>query len=55
MAQPNKSVGLRKGRPRRAALYERLHIQIGELRERPSLRRSLIVRTETARRLTRST
>ncbi|MGB0098053.1 MAG: Fic family protein [Solirubrobacteraceae bacterium] len=34
MAQPNKSVGLRKGRPRRAALYERLHIQIGELRER---------------------
>lgn len=34
MAQPNNSVGLRKGRPRRAVLYERLHIQIGELRER---------------------
>jgi hypothetical protein len=34
MAQPNKSVGPRKGRPRRGALYERLHIQIGELRER---------------------
>ena len=34
MAQPNKSVGLRQGRPRRAALYERLHIQIGELRQR---------------------
>jgi Fic/DOC family len=34
MAQPNNSVGLRKGRPRRAVLYERLNIQIGELRER---------------------
>jgi hypothetical protein len=34
VAQPNNSVGLRKGRPRRAVLYERLHIQIGELRER---------------------
>ncbi len=29
---PNKSV--RKGRPPRLALYERLHVQIGELRER---------------------
>jgi hypothetical protein len=34
MPQPNKSGGSAKGRPPRAALYERLHIQIGELRER---------------------
>ncbi|HEY4997316.1 MAG TPA: hypothetical protein VII03_04915, partial [Solirubrobacteraceae bacterium] len=34
MLQPNNSGGHRKGRPPRVALYERLHIQIGELRER---------------------
>jgi cell filamentation protein, protein adenylyltransferase len=31
---PNKSRAARKGRPPRAALYERLKVQIGELRER---------------------
>jgi hypothetical protein len=34
MPQPTNSGGHRKGRPPRVALYERLHIQIGELRER---------------------
>lgn len=31
---PNKSGAARRGRPPRTALYERLHVQIGELRER---------------------
>lgn len=34
MAHPNKSAGSRRGRPPRAAVYERLRVQIGELRER---------------------
>jgi cell filamentation protein, protein adenylyltransferase len=34
MAQPNKPVGSRRGRPPRAAVYERLKVQIGELRDR---------------------
>jgi len=34
MAQPNKSNRGRRGRPSRAAVYERLHVQIGELREK---------------------
>ena len=34
MAQPNKSDRARRGRPPRAAVYERLNVQIGELRER---------------------
>jgi hypothetical protein len=32
--QPNNSVKPRRGRPPRAAVYERLKVQIGELRER---------------------
>lgn len=34
MAQPNKSDRARRGRPPRATVYERLNVQIGELRER---------------------
>lgn len=34
MAQPNKSSEPRRGRPSRAAVYERLRVQIGELREK---------------------
>lgn len=34
MAQPNKSPRLRRGRPSREAVYTRLRVQIGELRER---------------------
>jgi cell filamentation protein, protein adenylyltransferase len=34
MAQPNKLTQNRRGRPARAAVYERLRVQIGELRER---------------------
>src|SRR5438046_931480 len=34
MAEPNKIEGSRRGRPPRAAIYERLRVQIGELRER---------------------
>lgn len=34
MAKPHKSSGSRRGRPSRAAVYKRLKVQIGELRER---------------------
>lgn len=34
MGQPNKSLRPRRGRPPREAVYERLRVQIGELRER---------------------
>jgi len=34
LVMPNKHGTERRGRPPRAALYERLHVQIGELRER---------------------
>lgn len=34
MSQPNNSSSGRRGRPPRAAVYERLRVQIGELRER---------------------
>src|SRR6478609_7710744 len=34
MAKPNKSKTRGRGRPSRAAIYERLRVQIGELRER---------------------
>lgn len=34
MAQPNKFTQAQRGRPSRAAVYERLRVQIGELRER---------------------
>lgn len=34
MPAPNNPVGGRRGRPSRIAVYDRLHIQIGELRER---------------------
>jgi len=34
VAQPNKPSGSRRGRPPRAAVYERLKVQIAELRER---------------------
>ena len=34
MIQPNKPSGSRRGRPPRAAVYERLKVQIAELRER---------------------
>jgi fido (protein-threonine AMPylation protein) len=34
VAEPNKTAGARRGRPSRAALYDRLQVQIGELRER---------------------
>jgi Fic/DOC family len=34
VAMPNKSADVRRGRPPRAALYERLNVQIDELRER---------------------
>lgn len=34
MPQPNKPVAVRRGRPTRATIYERLHGQIAELRER---------------------
>lgn len=34
MAQPNKNAGARRGRPPRTEVYERLRVQIGELRER---------------------
>jgi hypothetical protein len=34
VAQPNKSSGARRGRPSRAAVYRRLQIQIGELRDK---------------------
>src|SRR5271170_6723421 len=34
MPQPNKSAGAGTGRPSRAAVYDRLRIQISELRER---------------------
>lgn len=34
MAQPNKKGSARRGRPPRAEVYERLRVQIGELRER---------------------
>lgn len=34
MPQPNKSLSSRRGRPPREAIYERLQVQIGELRER---------------------
>jgi len=33
-ASTNKSVGPRRGRPAREVVYERLHVQVGELRER---------------------
>jgi cell filamentation protein, protein adenylyltransferase len=33
-SMPNRSSPVRRGRPPRSALYERLHLQIGELRER---------------------
>ncbi len=34
MPEPNKLPGARRGRPSRAAVYERLRVQIGELRDR---------------------
>lgn len=34
MPQPNKITESSRGRPTRAAIYERLHVQIGELRDR---------------------
>lgn len=34
MSQPNKITGSGRGRPTRAAVYERLRVQIGELRDR---------------------
>src|SRR6476661_8354349 len=34
MPQPNKSSAVRRGRPPRSAIYERLQVQIGELRDR---------------------
>ena len=34
MAQPNKLIATRRGRPSRADIYKRLQVQIGELREK---------------------
>src|SRR5438270_8888560 len=34
MAEPNKIAAVPRGRPSRAAVYERLRVQIGELRDR---------------------